>query len=176
MPSGKFASTIGLGLVGFIGLAVTFGLCHGFNPCNVVFFPDVGGSISPTECEEILTSAAKKATEKFPKSAELFFVLTLATRIEAALLGSLGAAALFAITLPLRERKTINLACALFGTFAFLIDGNHAGLIPFGRNGMVPLSARGPSIGLTAIQFLVATFNWYGFVGSLSAGSNLKKD
>ena len=163
----KTASTVGLAVVAPLFAVLSLLIGHFFNPCNAVNFPDVGGALSVAECEGMLQAAVDYAPRaKRGAAAELVFFFTLITRVEAACLFAISAAAIYALTQPFESRHPLLFLLAVLGTMLGTMDAEHAGFITLGRNAMLTDGAKEFAKGLTGLWAVTATLLWAGFWGS----------
>jgi hypothetical protein len=158
-------STLGLLLMGGLCAALSIILKHAWNPCNLVAFPDVGGGLTPVDCENIL----KGASAGWPNAnaaENLIFALTLASRIEGCFFIGTGIGCFYALTLPLYARHAMMLPLAVVATLCACVDGNSAGLVPFGSNALVTPEGKVGGLPLMCLWLVIAVSLWVGFIGS----------
>ena len=108
-------------------------------------------------------------------AAELVFLFTLITRVEAACLFAISAAAIYALTQPFESRHPLLFLLAVLGTMFGTLDAEHAGFITLGRNAMLTDGAKEFAKGLTGLWAVTATLLWAGFWGSRAKAKAVAK-
>jgi hypothetical protein len=164
-------SHVGLALLALFTLVLCTGVIgHCFDPCNAVAFPDVGGALSVSDCYEILSAAVKSADkDKQAAAAELVNFFTAVVRIEGALLLAMGITCLYTMSIPFEQRHPALFMMGTAAVLAGLVDASHAGLVPFGSNGMVTINGQAGGIALTGFWAIIGLCAWSGFFGSRAA-------
>jgi hypothetical protein len=162
MSLAEVLSTVGLLLIGGLSTGLTVLLNIAWNPCNVVKLPDIGGALSSSDCAELLSSGASAS----PAAANVVFALTLAARIEGCFFIATAVGSFYALTLPLHGRHALLLPLAVVATLAACVDGNSAGIVPFGANAAVTPEGKEGGVVLMGVWSVIATCLWIGFAGS----------
>ena len=108
-------------------------------------------------------------------ASELIFFITLIIRVEAAFWLATAVGCFYAITLPFERRQSICLMLFVFGTLVLLIDGNHAGMIPFGGNKFVTENGKNAGFRLMATWAFILPLLLVGVLGQ-SAVDKTKKE
>ena len=105
----------------------------------------------------------------------LVFIMALAARIEAAFFFSTAVAAAYTLAaVPLVSRASMHLMLTVMSFTAMLIDGNNAGLIPFGTSRLVYPDAKIASKALMGVWSIIGLCNLVGFLSSGAPSKNKK--
>merc|ERR1711937_1086677 len=166
-------SNAGLCLMSVLCLGITLLLGHVFDIRNLVKFPDVGGLVSQRECELMFSAAATQSAH--PGAAKnLIFGLGLAGRIEAGMFLAIFATGIYTMAcVPFEQRHPVHFMFAMVAIMAFCIDGNTAGIVPFGTSRWVTGEAKAGAVALMGVWSVIASCNVAAFMLCRSAAAKL---
>ena len=153
MPSTVAWVLSGVSLLPFaaVGTIATFGTRGMHNACKLVNMPPfTDGTLTEAECGAILLSATKSAPRgKADATATLIYVMgSVILRVEGMCFAMIMTLAWYTLLfVKFEHRYPVHLAFAMFSACAILVDGNIAGIIPYGHDdGLLPTGSYGQTI------------------------------